>query len=94
MNIAIFFLSIAALTGTPNTEFVKPTNLGEKNIKIMKPINFVDHNRKSGFVRVSKKPVNPASAIDDDDPSPIKYNQRVDQIKAQIAGAGAAPERS
>ena len=40
---------------------------------------------------VSKKPVNPASAIDDDDPSPIKYNQRVDQIKAQIAGAGAEP---
>ena len=40
---------------------------------------------------VSKKPVNPASAIDDDDPSPIKYNQRVDQIKAQIEGAAAAP---
>ena len=40
---------------------------------------------------VSKKPVNPASAIDDDDPSPIKYNQRVAQIKAQIEGAAAAP---
>jgi len=57
MNIAIFFLSITALTGTPNTEFVKPTNLGEKNIKIMKPINFIDHERKNGFVHVSEKPV-------------------------------------
>ena len=57
MNIAIFFLSITMLTGAPKIEFVKPTNSGEKNIKIMKPINFVDSERVNRFIHVGEVPV-------------------------------------